>query len=515
MNKNLHYRLRLSAPAIAAALLALTGCTVGPDYKTPDTQIAPAWTEIGPAAKPAVELPPGLTPPVTSAATANPIKLAEWWTTFKDPALDSLIDRAVKSNLDLRKAQARVREARAQLGVTSADLLPTVDANGSYKRSRTSKNTSPFGPLGEEHDLYHAGFDASWEIDVFGGQRRSIEASDADLAASIEDRRDVLVSLLAEVARNYVTLRAAQREVVIARENLQTQRETLDLTRTRLDAGIATDLDVARSEAQVQATASTIPSLESTARQSMHALGVLLGQEPGSLTAELTRESPIPAAPPEVPMGLPSELLRRRPDLRRAERQLAAATARIGVATADLFPKFSLTGSLGLESATFKKIGNFESRFWSIGPSVSWTILDFGRIRNNIDVQGAREQQALANYDQQVLTSLREVEDALVRFSQEQSRRQSLAGAVSSNQRALKLADQLYKQGQTDFLSVLDVQRNLFIAQDALVQSDRAVSVELISLYKALGGGWEIESRATESTTQENAKPVAAPAEGK
>jgi multidrug efflux system outer membrane protein len=484
---------------LAVAALVIAGCTVGPDYVAPETAMPERWGELPGDDSVAARQP--------SAPTAEPVALAEWWTTFQDQTLNSLIERAVQANPDLRAAQARVREARAQRGIISADLFPTVDAFGSYSRSRTSENSfgGPGGAPGTESDLYRAGFDASWEIDVFGGVRRNVEAADADIAASIEDRRDVLVTLLAEVAQNYVELRGFQRQIAIAQANLQTQRDTLQITRTRLEAGIASDLDVAQAEAQVQTTESQIPALESTSRQSIHALSVLLAQAPTSLAEELSSDSPIPVAPAEVPIGLPSDLLRRRPDIRRAERELAAATARIGVATADLFPRFSLTGSLGLESSHFSDIGDYSSRFWSVGPSVSWPILDFGRIRSNIAVENAREEQAFAFYEQTVLTSLREVEDALVAFVQEQARRRTLSGAVDSNRRAVDLATQLYQQGLSDFLSVLQAQRDLYETEDALVQSDRAVTTNLVSLYKALGGGWEIEQFALREPTANDA----------
>lgn len=466
-------------------LISLAGCTVGPNYHTPKTKVPTSFAEQA--------------FPQTGASD----QIAKWWITLQDPELNSLVERAVRGNLDLRLAQARVREARAQRGVVKADLYPTVNVSGSYQRSRRSSNVN-FGQTGGgsqnttgvEGDLYQAGFDASWEIDVFGGVRREIEAANADLAAEIENRRDVLVTLLAEVARNYVELRASQRQVVIARANLTAQQETLDLTRVRFDAGLVSDLDVARAEAQVETTASQIPELEASARQSIHLLSVLLGQAPNALTGELLQDTPIPQSPPEVPVGLPSDLLRRRPDVRRAERQLAAATARIGVATADLFPKFSLTGFLGLQSSKINTLTNSGSRNWSILPGVSWPVLDFGRIRSNIGVQNAREEQSLVLYEQTILTSLQEVEDALVSFSQNRIEREKLAGAVDANRRAVDLANQLYKQGLTDFLSVLQVQRDLFASEDALVQSDRDITSDFVALYKALGGGWEMEASA-------------------
>jgi NodT family efflux transporter outer membrane factor (OMF) lipoprotein len=439
----------------------------------------------------------------TSATNVNQPPVANWWTTFNDPDLNSLVERAVKGNLDLKLAQARVREARALRGVVKADLYPTVNVGASYIRQRTSENLTVIQgdsgsgePIGFEGDFYQVGFDASWEIDIFGGIRRSIEAANADIAAEVENRRDTLVTLLSELARNYVELRGAQRQAEIARENLKVQQETLELTRIRFDAGLVSDLDVQRAQAQVSTTASSIPLFDTSARQSIHLLSVLLGQEPDALVAELSPEKSIPPVPPEVPVGLPSELLRRRPDIRRAERQLAAATARIGVATADLFPKFSLTGALGLGSARLSDLGDGGSTTYSIIPGVSWPILDFGRIRSNIAVQNAREEQAAVNYEQTVLTSLREVADALVSFSNEQTRRHDLEKAVEANRRAVELANDLYKQGLTDFLSVLQAQRDLFVTEDFLVLSNRNVSSNLVALYKALGGGWEIEAQA-------------------
>jgi outer membrane protein, multidrug efflux system len=480
---------RLSVGAIA---LVIASCKVGPEYAEPKTTAPENWGAVSTADVSSQG--EGIIVPTT-----DPMTLTEWWTTLNDPMLDSLIERAVQMNLDLRLAQARVREARAIRGIVSAELFPHVDVNGSYSRSRASENSfgSFAGPPGSEADLYQAGFDASWEIDVFGGVQRSIEAADADIAASVEDRRDVLVSLLAEVAQTYVELRGAQRQIAIAQNNLVAQRDTLKLTRSRLEAGLTSDLDVARAEAQVQLTESRIPTLQSTGRQSIHQLSVLLAKPPTELVHELESASPIPASAAEIAIGLPSDLLRRRPDIRRAEREIAASTARIGAATADLFPKFNLVGSLGLQSTNFSDLGNFSSRFWSIGPSVSWPILDWGRIRSNIGVQNAREEQAFLVYERTVLTSFREVEDSLTAFLHEQTRREMLAGAVQANRRAVDLATQLYQQGLNDFLSVLQAQRDLYLSEDALVQSDLAVTTNLVSLYKALGGGWEIEAHAT------------------
>jgi NodT family efflux transporter outer membrane factor (OMF) lipoprotein len=469
-------------------MLGIAGCLVGPHYKQPEENVPEHFSEQ----------------PATQS-----IDVARWWTTFNDPTLNNLIDRAVASNLDLRLATARVREARAQRGVVGADLWPDVNVGASYTRSRTSENAfdfkrgngasagSPdfanFALPGEEHDLYQAGFDANWEIDVFGHVRRSIEAANADIAATEEGRRDTLVTLLAEVARNYVELRGFQRRLEIARENLKVQQDTLDLTNARFQGQLISELDVSRAEAQVATTAAQIPSLEAQRNAAAHRLGVLLGEQPGALLNELLAPTDIaiPSGPADVPAGLPSDLLRRRPDVRRAERELAAATARIGVATAELFPRFSLTGSLGLQSEDFRDLADSGSRYFSVGPSVSWPIFDAGRIRSNIQVQNARQERALVLYEQSVLSALEDVENALVNYSKEHQRRISLTRAVEANRKAVDMSKMLYDRGLTDFLDVLDAQRALFVSEDALVQSDRTISTDLVALYKALGGGWE------------------------
>lgn len=479
--------------SVLAGLTLLAGCTVGPDYATPSSALPSNWSQ-----------PHDPSATDSAAATVNEVgSLHEWWTAFNDPVLNDLIERAQYSNLDLKLAEARVREARALRGVVAADRLPNVDSNASYSRSRYSENSFGFGP-GIETDLYQAGFDATWEVDLFGRVRRNIEAADSDIAAAVEDQRSVLVTLLAEVARNYVEYRGYRRQAVIAQNNLRVQGETLAITRSRRDAGIVGDLDVARADAQVLSTESHIPEFERDAQHALHAISVLLGQSPSALNAELAADQPIPSAVHSIPIGLPSDLLRRRPDIRRAERQLAGATARIGLATADLYPRFSITGSLGLESAHFSSLGTLGSGYWSIGPSVRWPVLDWGRIRSNIAVQNAREEQAFITYEQSILTGLREVEDALTSVSQNTARRHVLIGAAEANRRAVALASDLYQQGLSDFLSVLQAQRDLFESEDALVQCERDVTSALIALYKALGGGWDVESTQTATTTEEN-----------
>ncbi|MDE2216187.1 MAG: efflux transporter outer membrane subunit [Planctomycetota bacterium] len=458
--------------------LLLAGCTVGPNYIPPKASVPDNWSEQ------------------QDKANNRSDAIVQWWKTFNDSKLDSLVAQAVKSNLDLRIAEARVREARAQRGVVSADLWPSINTSTSYTRSRRSLGNSAIPSLAPvERNLYQVGFDAKWEIDLFGGKRRAVEAANADIGAAVEDQRDVMVTLLAEVARNYIEARGFQQRLKIARNNIQSQQETVTITKSQFNAGLISELDVTQAEALLATTQSQVPALESSLKQAIHRIGILLGQKPGTLLTELTKEASIPIAPTTaVPIGLPSDLLRHRPDVRRAERELAAATARIGVATADLFPKFSLTGNFGLQSEntnTLMKTGT--SRFWSMGPTVSWPIFDAGRIRANIHVQNERQEQALLKYEKAVLTSLEDVENALVAYAMEQVRRHNLAEAVSANRRAVELANELFTKGLANFLNVLDAERSLYKSEDDLVQSDRTVSLNLVILYKALGGGWEKE----------------------
>jgi NodT family efflux transporter outer membrane factor (OMF) lipoprotein len=340
--------------------------------------------------------------------------------------------------------------------------------------------------------LYQAGFDASWELDVFGAVRRSVEAADAGLEASMEDRRSVLVSVLAEVALNYVELRGYQQQLEISGRNLQTQRETLDLTQDRTRKGAATQLDVSRAAALVSTTEAQLPLLRNLQWQAMHRLAVLIGQQPGALVETLSAVKPVPVPPAEVPIGVPAELLRRRPDIRRAERDLAAATARVGMATADLYPRFSLTGSFSLQSSNFSDLARWDSRTFGFGPAVLWPIFDAGRLRAVVRASDAQQEQALVRYEQTVLQSLEEVHDAIAAFITEQDRRKSLQEAVRASQESTELSQDLYRKGLTDFTTVLDSEQQLCQAQDALVQSETTVTTSLIALYKALGGGWEM-----------------------
>jgi outer membrane protein, multidrug efflux system len=475
-----------------AGTLGAGGCAVGPDYRPSPPPVPAAWIS-----KP--------TNGLTDVAAASP----DWWATFNDAELDSLIQRAVRSNPDLEVSEARLRQARAMRELSAADLWPTADTSGSFARARQSQNQPLIGalPLPKnfpfEYNVYQAGFDASWEIDVFGGKRRANEAATADWEGAIESRNDAIVSLLAEVARTYVEMRGGQHRLEIAQRNLKLQQEALDLTRARLQTGVASELDVTRAAALLAGVRASIPPIEASVRVSMYGLAVLLGAEPGDLLAELLPPKPVPPAPPEVPIGLPSDLLARRPDVRRAERQLAAETARVGVAKSDWFPKLSLTGDAGLESVSLGKWFERSSEFWSLGPSLQWRALDFGRVRAEVHAQTAVQEAALATYEKAVLNSMQEAENAIVGYAQEQNRHGALAEEVAENRRSLEMAKGLYTEGRTDYLDVLDAERSLYESEDELAVSDQAVSVDLVALYKALGGGWNAPARETgrESST--------------
>lgn len=468
------YRASLT---LCLCLPLLTSCMmVGPDFQRPETKVASQW--LGPT-------------PATSATPAAVQDLAQWWTTFNDPQLTSLVTRAMLANLDLRLAESRIRQARAALGIAGADLGPSVDTAASVTRSRNPASLSRSEAT--TGNLYQAGFDAGWEIDLFGGLRRGVEAADADLEAAIESRRDLLVSLSAEVASNYLNLRSFQQRLAIARQNLKAQEHTSKLTRQRFDAGFASRLDVVRAEALAATTAGQIPLLEAQIRQTIYSLSLLLGGEPSTLLTELTPDAALPAALATVPLGLPSDLLLRRPDIRKAEAKIHAATARIGVAKADLFPKFTISGALGLQNSTLSSTLNRASTAWSIGPALNWPLFDLGRTRANLELKKAVQEEELLTYQQTVLTALREVENALIASTKEEEHRQAIAQAVAANRSAVTLATALYSAGQNDFLAVLDAQRSLYAAEDTLAQSNRTVSTNLVALFKALGGGWQTE----------------------
>lgn len=444
-------------------------CSVGPDFKPPRTQVPPDW--VGPR---------------DSAATQPAVpqdSLAAWWTLFNDPTLTSLVERAIAANLNVQLAQSRLLEARAARRAAASGFGPSADLSSSYRRSAAGSNSPT--------NAYDASFDASWEIDVFGRVRRSTEAASADVRAAVEDLHDLQLVLAGDVARNYVDLRNFQQRLIIARRNLQAQSHSADITRQRFEAGLVSALDVANADSLVATTTSQIPVLEQSITQTIYALSLLLAQPPGALLDELSPPADVPAAPTAVELDVPSELLRRRPDVRRAENDVHAATARVGVATADLFPRFTLNGSIGFRADDPTSWFTSANRFWTLGPSATWEIFNTGRTRANIDAATERQRQSLIRYRQTVLDALQEVENALVAVAKEQQRRQSLVDVVAADRRAVDLATRLYTEGQTDFLNVLSAQRSLWLSESSLADSTATVSTNLIALYKALGGGWD------------------------
>ena len=470
---------RSSWTSFVISTLLLAGCAVGPNYKRPQVAVPNRWT-VAPA----------------RGTSAKAIENEEWWSSFQDLELNSLIERAAKQNLDLKLALERVEEARAARGIARSGFFPSIDASASATRNR-QRVIAPVAPgsvkiVPAEFNNFQGGLGASWELDVFGGIRRGIQAAGADIAAAEENRRDVRVILLGDVGRVYAQLRGFQRRLEIANKNIKTQQDTLDLTRARAKAGLATELDVSRAAAQLESTKAVVPTLLSGIDVSIHRLGVLLGEEPGALRSELENASPIPAAGPDVEVGLPSDLFERRPDIRRSEAQLAAATARIGEAKADLFPRFVLTGAAGRQASQLHDITLGAGNFFSVGPGISLPLFTGGRIRSNIAVQNAREREALVSYQSSVLNALEEVQNALVNYAQEQERRDRLNEAAQQSQLAVDLATEQYKAGLTDFLSVLDAQRELYADEDQAVQSQTSVTTDVIALYRALGGGWNV-----------------------
>ena len=475
---------RCSVPLLGA--LVLSGCAVGPDYEPPEVPVPDAWQSA------AVE---GL-----SEGTAT---LQTWWSALDDPTLEGLVKRAEESNLTLQEATARVQEARAILGVARAGRVPDFAAGGSAQRFKGSDNSQlgQIAPNGlQTTNLFDLGVGASWEIDVFGRVRRSVESADATFEASIEDYRDVLVSLFAEVARSYVDLRTTQARLKYAEQNIEAQRASFSLTQVMFKEGATAALDVAQAESNLRNSEAAIPQLHIAFNFAINRLAVLLGETPGSLTAELVDSKPIPSPPEDVAAGIPADLLRQRADVRRAERLLASQTARIGVATADLYPRFSLTGFFGYQSTGIDSLFDSPSQSWGVSLPFRWLIFDGGRIRSFIDIEEARAEQQLARYELSLLVAYEEVENALVAYALEQHSARSFRQAADASRKAVDLVELQYRSGLTNFQNFLDMQRVVFRQEDQLAVSEGRVIQNLISLYTALGGGWDPDSLPIEQT---------------
>ncbi len=448
----------------ATLLAALGGClSVGPRHHPPQVATPAGWSRAQPN------------------ATADPRTLAEWWTTFRDPILERLIARAIAGNLDVRRAIARVREARARRGLAHANRFPSVSAAGSGSHSRQGDVSST---------LYSLELDASWEVDLFGGQKSAEDAAKATLQARVEDVRDALVTLTSEVAINYLDVLVANARLATAEANLRSQTDTFEIATFRMQAGLTTQIDVEQARASLEQTRSTIPDLRTSREQAIHRIAGLLGLPPGAVTKELAKLGPIPVVPITIAIGVPAEVLRRRPDVRAAERELAAQTALVGVAEADLYPKLSLSGTIGLESLALGDLFSAGARVLTAAAHLAQPIFDAGRIRQTIAIQSALQEQAAITYQAAVLTALEDVENALVAYVEEQARRDALVAARDSAKVAAELAEDRYRTGLIDFQVVLIAQRALLTIEDQLAVSEGTVVSNLVRLYKAAGGGW-------------------------
>lgn len=462
---------RMSVAALVTVLL--TGCTaVGPNYAAPELATPATWRGAA-AARVAV-------------APTTPEDLATWWRQLDDPTLTSLVEQALQTSLDLRAAQAKLREARARRALAGAELFPTVSGSAAGRRVKASGESGGGGTA----NLFSAGFDASWEPDVFGGLQRGVEAAQANLEASQASLHAVQVSLVAEVGLNYVELRASQAALDIARANATSQAETLQLTQWRAQAGLTTALDVEQARANLEQTRAQIPSLETSRAEAEHRLEILLGQQPGTLVEQLAKPGGIPRMPAHVAVSIPADALRQRPDVQVAERTLAAETARIGVVEAQAYPNFSLSGSLGLEALTLGALSGGNAVAGSVLGSVAAPIFDAGRIRQQVNIQTAVQEQALVNYESTVLNALEEVENALVAVANTRQRQDNLREALQAARLAARLARHRYSAGLSDFQTVLDTERTVLTIEDKLTLSEADGAKALIQLYKAVGGGW-------------------------
>jgi NodT family efflux transporter outer membrane factor (OMF) lipoprotein len=465
---------------IFAAVIFVGGCiSVGPDYVRPEIPLPEKWRNAVQArAEHGVSL-----------TEEQEKELAKWWQVFGDKELADLVEKALKNNLDVAKAYARVREARARRAIAASPLFPTLGTSLSASGSRTEMHKGPT----TTQDFYTAGFDSSWEIDIFGGTRRAVEASQRTLEATEESLRDVLVSVAAEVSLNYVELRTYQARLAVAEENLSVQEESFQLALWRYKAGLRSELDVHQARYNLESTRAQIPLLKAAIDEAMNRLAVLLGESPGKLHEELGKSAPVPHPPDHIAVGIPADLLRRRPDIRKAERELAAQTAKIGVATAELYPKLSLTGTIGIEALSPGGLVSSATKTLVGKGILSFPIFKGGALKQAVEAEKALAEQALANYKSTVLNSLKEVEDALMAYSEDQKRRDALAKAEEAARQAAELAKQQYASGLIDFGAVLDAERSHLTFQDQLIQSHGAVTSDVIRLYKALGGGWKIE----------------------
>lgn len=479
---------------LSVSLLSFSACTrVGPNYQPPSAPLATQWRD---------------TPSETVKHESMETKA--WWTAFNDPVLTMLIETAYRQNPSLQAAGSRVLEARARRGIAIGQLFPQQqEAFGSYTRNESSTataNQGGFPGFTSGFDNWQLGLEAAWEVDLWGKFRRGIEAADAALLASVAAYDDVLVSLLGRVATNYIFLRILEERLEVAQANVAVQQRSFEIAEAKFQGGAVTELDAAQAAALLRDTLAQVAAFETTIQQTHNTLSVLLGLPPQSLQERFQETKKIPAPPPAVAVGIPADLLRRRPDIRRAERQLAAQSAEIGIAQADLFPQFSLFGTLSVTAEEFPDLFTSAGLNHFLGPGFRWTILHYGRIQNNVRVQDARFQALIGEYETTVLQAQQEVEDALAGYLGTQRQVMFLTSSVESATRAVELADFQYREGATDYTRVLTTQQFLVNAQDRLVATRGAVALNLVTLYRALGGGWELregQAFVSDATTRQ------------
>ena len=451
---------------------------VGPDYKAPEISMPQRFSETG------VPAPEG------------ELNLDRWWSSFNDPLLEQLIADTVRKNKDLQSAIARVNQSRALYNQTFLDLFPTITADGQYTNSHTPTSTFAGGAIktGKDHidnDYFSTGFDAAWEVDIFGRVRRGVEARDAEVDASVAGLQDAIRILVSEVARNYFQLRGVQQQILVARENARIQGQVVKVAEALFKGGQSTEFDVVRSRAQEYNTLSTVPSLEADAMTAIYRLAVLTGKRPVDLVPQLEQSAPLPSYNGPMSLGDPGALLQRRPDIRAAERTLAAATASIGVVEGDLFPKVTFNGSISLQAPSVPELTSGSNDAWNLVPTISWPALNLGRVLARMDQAEAATAEALARYEQSVLIALEETEGSLARFAAARQRRDYLKVSVEQSGKALAIARTQYENGLVDLLPVLDAQRTALLSQLELVGSETSLLTSLVQLCKALGGGWD------------------------
>jgi NodT family efflux transporter outer membrane factor (OMF) lipoprotein len=467
----------LRATLAAVAWLGAAGCaSVQREYLAPELEAPGAWTQSA-----------------GNVRVGDTEAIDAWWTVFNDSTLTGLIERVASDNLDLRSALSRVREARAQVGIARANRMPLVSTGFTPSASHTPTEARGGGPAADfVQESFSLGADASWEIDVFGERRAGVDLATASATAEVLDLQDVLVSTAAETASQYIRLRALQERLDLTEQNIALQADTLDIATFRFQAGLTTELDVYQARTNLESTRAQAASLELELAQTGNALAVLLGRQPDAIDALLVAPEPIPAAPLQIALGVPAEALRQRPDIRAAERRLAAQAAQTNVARAQLYPSFNLVGSIGLETLNLARLLLPGAGLFRLSSSTTWSVFDRGQLRQNLEVQSQREEQASTQYEVAVLRAVQEVEDALVSYAQEQVRGERLTAAVDAAQQAADLAAQRYNTGLRDFRDVLDAQRSLVSLQDQLAASRANVSTAVVQLYRALGGGWSV-----------------------